>query len=172
MSLVQEILYTVSNYPGGYRIIYDILYDGQPPGRRKSRNLDNTLRVTLSKLKKNGFLENKNGKWSITSEGEEFLDSKQANIRRFFPKKTDYGKTDYGSRKDIPKQLVVIFDIPEKQRRYRDWLRIELVSLGFELIQKSVWLGPSLPKGFIEYLEEIKVLKYLKFFHATKKDLI
>jgi len=167
MSLVQEILYAVSNYPGGYRIIYDILYDGQPPNRRKNRNLDNTLRVTLSKLKKNGLLENKNGKWSITSEGEEFLDSKQAHIRRFFSK-----KTDYGSRKDIPKQLIVIFDIPEKQRRYRDWLRIELVSLGFELIQKSVWFGPSLPKEFIEYLEETKILKYLKFFRATKEDLI
>lgn len=167
MSLVQEILYAVSNYPGGYRILYDILYDNQPPSKREIKNFDNILRVTLSKLKKKGLLNNKRGEWLITLEGKEFLNSKKADMKRPFLK-----KAGYKPKRDASKQLIVIFDIPEKQRRYRDWLRTELVSLGFELIQKSVWFGPPMPKEFIEYLEEVEILKYLKFFHATKEDLI
>ena len=98
MSLVQEILYVFSNYPGGYRIIYDILYNGKSPNQSD----------------------------------ESF----------------------------------------ERSIRYRDWLISELVGFDFEQIQKSVWFGPPLPKEFIEYLEEIDLLKYIRFLKATDEDLI
>lgn len=68
--------------------------------------------------------------------------------------------------------MIVVFDIPEKKRRYRDWLRSELVSFDFDLIQKSVWFGPSLPPEFIEYLDKEGLLKYVRFFRAEEKDLI
>jgi len=68
--------------------------------------------------------------------------------------------------------LIIIFDIPEKKKRYREWLRTELVGFGFTLIQKSVWLGPALPKEFVEYLNEVKLLKHVRFFRATENDLI
>lgn len=165
MSLVQEILYTLSNYPGGYRVIYDIIYDGQAPGKNKKKSSENILRATLSRMKKDGLLRNKKRGWSITLEGEELLDRKNSDIKKFFPNQETF-------KQDQEKRLIVIFDIPEKKKRYREWLRSELVGFGFELVQKSVWLGPVLPREFVEYLSEIELLIYIKFFRATEKDLI
>jgi len=163
MSLVQEILYTVSNYPGGYKILYNLIYKSRSPG--ESEKLDRTVRTTLSRMKKQGLVSNDGGEWSITPEGQEFLGGRNSDIRKFFPAKTKKNKS-------VEKNLIIIFDIPEKKRRYRDWLRMELVMFGFEQIQKSVWFGPSISKEFLEYLEEEGLVKYLKFFKASQKDLI
>ncbi|MDP2641845.1 MAG: hypothetical protein Q8P21_00935 [bacterium] len=164
MSLVQEILYTVSNYPGGYRIIYDILYDGKPPGQ-KDKSFDRNLRSTLSRLKKNGLLKNTKRTWAITSEGEEFINGKNSDIKKFFP-------SVRRQTANVSKNLIIIFDIPEKKRRYRDWLRSELINFDFEQIQKSVWFGPPLPKEFVEYLGESGLLRFVRFFKVSEKDLI
>lgn len=165
MSIVQELLYVVSNYPGGYRVLYDILYDSQPPASKKDHlRFENTLRMTLSRLKKKGLVENTQGKWSISKEGKEFLALRGRGIKHFFPTRKLSHK--------VQKQLIVAFDIPEKKRKYRDWLRFELVALGFELVQKSVWFGPALPKEFIEYLNQVKLLEYIRFFKVSEGDLI
>lgn len=164
MSFVQEILFTVSNYPGGYRTLYDILYDGKPPDQSK-KSFESSLRNTLSRMKKNGLLKNSERKWSVTPEGKEFLSGKNFNTRKFFP--SDKKKTT-----GVSKNLIIIFDIPEKKRHYRDWLRTEIVSFGFEQIQKSVWFGPPLPTEFLQYLDEVNLLEYIRFFKATEKDLI
>lgn len=165
MSLIQEILYTVSNYPGGYRTIYNIIYDSQPPGEEAKKSKENILRATLSRMKKDGLLKNKDRKWSVTPEGDELLKGRNSDIKRFFP-------TAKGLAQKLQRNLIVIFDIPEKKKRYREWLRSELVGFGFTLIQKSVWLGPALPKEFVEYLSEIGLLKHIRFFRASEKDLI
>jgi DNA-binding transcriptional regulator PaaX len=116
-------------------------------------------------MRQKGLLKNQEQKWSITPEGKELLEKRNADIRRFFP-------TQSASQRDKEKRLIIIFDIPEKKKRYREWLRSELVEFNFDLIQKSVWFGPGLPKEFVEYLDELKLLKHIKFFRATEKDLI
>jgi DNA-binding transcriptional regulator PaaX len=161
MSIVQELLYIVSNYPGGYRLLYDLLYDSQPPGA-DPKKLYNTARATLTRLRKQGLVIKGKDKWQITPEGKELLKSKGNQIKRFFPTK--------GKLKG-EKKLIVIFDIPEKKRKYRDWLRSELIGFGFELVQKSAWFGPALPKEFIEYLEEVHILQYIRFFKVSPKDI-
>ena len=120
--------------------------------------------MTLSRLKKKGLVENTQGKWSISKEGKEFLVLRKRGIKLFPPSKKVSPKAQ--------KQLIVTFDIPEKKRKYRDWLRLELVGFGFEPVQKSVWFGPALPKEFIEYLDEIKLLEYIRFFKVSASDLI
>jgi hypothetical protein len=56
MSIVQKILYIVSNYPGGYRILYDLLYDSKPPeGSKEAYRRANTIHSTLSRLKNRVF---------------------------------------------------------------------------------------------------------------------
>ena len=51
--------------------------------------------------------------------------------------------------------MIVIFDIPEIRKNKRNWLRGDLMALGFMQLQKSVWFGPApLPKKFIEYLND------------------
>lgn len=164
MSLAKEILrITARYYPLGYSQLYEYLYSENIYGKRLNKN---SLHVTLSRMKKNGLLRNKERKWSITSEGREFLDSKKAEIRRFFLPETVI------DNREKAKRLIIIFDIPEKRKKYREWLRMELVGFGFNLIQKSVWLGPTLPKEFVEYLDEVGILKHIKFFRASEKDLI
>lgn len=165
MSIVREILYALSNYPGGYRVIYDIIYDSESPtssdreGRKKS-----TLHTTLSRLKKKGLINKIEGKWSLSKEGKEFLKSKSPAIKKFFPSH----KKSVRSRRNT----IIVFDIPEKERRFRDWLRSELIGFGFDSIQKSVWFGPALPKEFIEYLDQEGLLKYIRFFRASEDDII
>lgn len=156
------MLKIVSNYPGGYRMIYGLIYE-----RNKLLGLsyeEQSVRNILTRLKKQGLLLNKNRKWKITNEGKILLREKKSAIMHFSPRK-NYNK-------NIPKTTIIIFDIPEKKRLYRDWLRNELVGFGFELVQKSVWLGPALPKEFISYLGKEKLLQYIRFFKAAESDLI
>lgn len=163
MSLVKEILrITARYYPLGYLQLYEYLYDETIYGKKLNKN---SLRATLSRMKKDGLLGNKNREWSITREGKELIEGKNTIIKKFFPNRNT-------TKRSIEKRLIIIFDIPEKRKRYREWLRSELVEFGFKLVQKSVWLGPALPKEFVEYLNEIGLLKHVRFFRATEKDLI
>lgn len=72
-------------------------------------------------------------------------------------------------KKDAPKNLIVIYDIPEKFKKERDWFRRQLIKFGFIMIQKSVWVGPSpLPKNFLDYLKEIEIGDNFKTFKLAK----
>ena len=37
--------------------------------------------------------------------------------------------------------VIVAFDIPERERKKRAWIREVLAGLGLEILQKSVWVG-------------------------------
>jgi len=68
---------------------------------------------------------------------------------------------------------IVIFDIPETQRRKRNWLRESLVQLGFSKLQQSVWMGKNkLPKEFLQDLETFQILKYVEIFSINKTGTI
>lgn len=72
------------------------------------------------------------------------------------------------SKKD-PKNLIVIYDIPEKLKKERDWFRRQLISFGYEMIQRSVWVGPSpLPKEFKAYLKLLGLRNKLQTFKLAK----
>ena|SRR3989344_4874526 len=72
-------------------------------------------------------------------------------------------------KKDAPKNLMVMYDIPHNLKKERDWFRRHLVKFGYVMIQKSVWVGPSpLPKSFLDYLKEIKIGDSFKTFKLAK----
>ena len=72
------------------------------------------------------------------------------------------------SKKD-PKNLIVIYDIPESMKKERNWFRRQLKSFGYEMIQRSVWVGPSpLPKEFKIYVKMIGLKNKLKTFKLAK----
>jgi DNA-binding transcriptional regulator PaaX len=72
-------------------------------------------------------------------------------------------------KKDTPKNLIVMYDIPHNLKKERDWFRRHLIKFGYIMIQKSVWVGPSpLPKDFLDYLKEIKIGDNLKTFKLAK----
>jgi DNA-binding transcriptional regulator PaaX len=72
-------------------------------------------------------------------------------------------------KKDTPKNLLLIYDIPEAMKKERDWFRRQLKTFNFIMIQKSVWVGPSpLPKDFLDYLKRIGLEKQFKTFKLAK----
>lgn len=126
---------------------------------------DQIFRNMLSQLKKRGLAENTNSIWSITQKGNDFV---TAHLYPRVQKRNEYLKSQ--GRK---KNMIIAFDIPETYRKKRDWLRMELVSLGFVQLQKSVWFGPSpLPNKFMENLNELSVFTFMKFFEAKESDII
>jgi len=67
------------------------------------------------------------------------------------------------------KFIIIIFDIPEKIRRKRNWLRSALGNLGLKMIQKSVWIGKiKLPKAFLEDLKRLELIDFVEIFEITK----
>jgi DNA-binding transcriptional regulator PaaX len=76
-------------------------------------------------------------------------------------------------KKDAPKNLLVIYDIPEGKKRERDWFRRQLRSFDFVMIQRSVWVGPSpLPKEFLDYVKSIGLQKVFKTFKLAKSYIV
>ena len=72
-------------------------------------------------------------------------------------------------KKDAPKNLIVMYDIPHNFKKERDWFRRQLIKFEYVMIQKSVWVGPSpLPKDFLDYLKEIKIGDNFKTFKLAK----
>ncbi len=122
---------------------------------------DSSVKGTLSRLKTQKFVaKTHDSTWQLTPEGKEMFQKKNKGLREFFSKKRPGRK--------VRKEILLLFDIPEKERYKRDWLRSELLGLGFEMIQKSVWLGPRLPKDFYAYLEKEGIAQYVRVFLIKK----
>ena len=66
---------------------------------------------------------------------------------------------------------VVIFDIPNKQHRLRGFLRDMLKEVGFQKVQHSTYIAPSITKEFYSFLNRYKDLdSYLILLKVHKKD--
>lgn len=117
------------------------------------------LRVFISKMKHDGLINESDKKFSISQKGKEKLSKLQDNLPdRHYQKNNNHSN-----------QIIVSFDIPEKFRRKRDWLREVLKNLGFQMIHQSVWMGKGvIPKDFIVDLENLKILKHVEIFEINK----
>jgi DNA-binding transcriptional regulator PaaX len=181
MSAADDILSILFSYSDGYARLrrsargntrpsrmyyYSMPSTPSQPRAHSSKKVlkDSTLRSTLSRLKKQGLAVRENDTWVITSQGrtyyEQLLEKQErAQLRARHRKKE--------------KNMIVAFDVPEHQRATRDWLRDELIDLGFELVQKSVWFGPGpLPEAFIRMLDKKGALSCIKFFRAREKEIV
>ncbi len=120
--------------------------------KKYNRNKNNEQRLvgSLRRLKNNHLViikEKSDGKFvlELTKEGKKKVEEIQFdNMKIKKPKVWD------------KKWRIVIFDIPEKQRkRARDALREKLQKLGFYQLQKSVWVCPYPCEKEINFLCEI-----------------
>lgn len=81
-------------------------------------------------------------------------------------------------KKSYPKEIdssvnIVTFDIPEKLRGYRNWLRNALRALGFRMLQRSVWIGKiKIPQELLTNLDQYKILDYIEIVSITKSGTI
>ena len=119
-----------------------------------------TVRTNLRRLEEQGLIvkEPKKKIYCLTDKGEEFL---------------FYIKDRYSVLKKPwdRKIRMVIFDIPEEKKRWRYWLRKELLLLQFRQFQKSVYVGKCpLPKSLYEEIEEGGLKDYILVFTAEKID--
>ncbi len=119
----------------------------------------NSVKVSFSRLHKKGFISRSDGNWIITTLGENYLKKHKDSLKIF----------DYKIDKKQPKNLIVMFDIPENQKKERAWFREHLQKLGYTMIQKSVWVGPSpLPREFTAYVKKIGLKESIKTFKLSK----
>jgi len=155
MSLVYEILKDLNNstlkYKGGRVNLFGI-----PKFKKYSPN---SLSGTLSYIRKSGFVENSDVGLVLTLKGQKYIKRKTDSLEQFY----------FNFDKDAPKDLIVMFDIPETKKAEREWLRWHLKKFNYSMIQKSVWVGPSpLPKEFLEYIKKINIKDGFKTFKLAK----
>lgn len=126
--------------------------------REIEQNKINKLKRELYRLKRDGLLENN----KLTKKGLEKLNKlkKKFHILNF-------------KKEPSANPIIIIFDIPEKLSGKRKWLRQILGSLGYQMIQKSVWLGTNkFPKEFIEDIKNNQLLSYVKMFRVFKEGTL
>ena len=118
-----------------------------------------SLRTTLWRMHENCLIEKDKTGWYATQEGKRYIRRKANSLQSF----------SFNFQKDSPKNLLVMFDIPETKKGEREWFRFHLKKFNYIMIQKSVWVGPSpLPKEFMHYVEKIKLIDTIKTFKLAK----
>ncbi|MBN2197631.1 hypothetical protein JW698_00300 [Candidatus Wolfebacteria bacterium] len=88
---------------------------------------ENSVRTTLWRLQKKRLIKKEEKSFQLTALGKEVVKALKDNMS--VEKEWD------------GKWRIIMFDIPEKKRQHRNWLRFELYSLDYKLIQKSVFMG-------------------------------
>ena len=121
--------------------------------RRKISN--NVYNQNMYRLKKRGIIQDKNNMFCLSDKGKTLYNNPYIKMRKK-PTKTN--------------KIFIIFDIPEKKKKVREWLRNQIKDWDFEMVQKSVWLGYGpLPEEFLERLKILKVNDGVKIYNLQKK---
>lgn len=82
-----------------------------------------------------------------------------------------YLRTDKKEKSLHP--ILVSFDIPEKFRKKRRWIREVLRNLDFKLVHRSVWIGfTKIPESFIKDLHELKIDKFVEIIELSGKGTL
>lgn len=153
MSFILDVLEDLWNIQLHYKGVRVNMF-GVP---QSFKNKENSYRSTLSRLHKNGLISKKSENWILTNKGKEYLNTKKVLC-----------KFDSNFKSNAPKNLLLIFDVPESRKSERRWLRLHLKKFKYFMIQKSAWVGPSpLPREFVSYLKEIKLDSCIKRFRLA-----
>jgi DNA-binding transcriptional regulator PaaX len=155
MALVEKILEELSKPTLMYKGVRVNLL-GLPTFKKYP---DGSIRTTLWRLHKQCLIEKDLAGWYITPAGKNYMKRKVDSLLNF----------DFKFSKEAPKNLIVMYDIPENKKAEREWLRWHLKKFNYEIIQRSVWVGPSpLPKEFMDYIKKIKLKGTIKTFKLAK----
>lgn len=137
------------------------LYADLPSGNFRFSFEDNkpreaTIKQTISRMQKHGLIKKEGGKYILTFIGK--------NIAKYI-----LGRKKIFEKKWDKKYRVVIFDIPEKKKHLRNWLREELYLLKYEKLQESVFVGKfPLSRDLIEEINHKKIKKNVDYLLVEK----
>ncbi len=121
---------------------------------------DETVRTNLRRLQEQGFVikDPKQKVYYLTEKGEEFTSYIE---NRFLILKEPWDQ----------KFRIVIFDVPEKKRYWRIFLKQELELMQFKQLQKSVYVGKyPLPISLIKEIEDNGLGKFFFIFTVEQFD--
>lgn len=162
-------------YPEAYRDMRKFVrYGGRPPRLKGDqdfkRRRNQEFYSLLNQLKNQGFVKKEATKkgtfWKITRKGlDKFKIFKERNL--FYTQGFKYPKIA------DDKLRVIIFDVPEKEKHKREWLRAALANLDFSFLQQSVWIGKNkIPESFIVDLKDRGLLSCVEIFEINQKGTL
>ena len=154
--------------------VFEALAPAYTPSQRRQRarireriyykELDRQrLYSLIHKLKKEGLIKTPSPFGWLTEKGESKIEKlkEQISCRR-----------DYQIEK-TSELTIVTFDIPEKYREHRNWIRDVLKNLGFNALQKSVFIGYiKIPHEFIQELDKKSMLHHVQIFSIGKSGTL
>ncbi|MEA3295905.1 MAG: hypothetical protein U9Q27_02075 [Patescibacteria group bacterium] len=163
------ILFAVKDFDNPFHDIFlEKFFDDYPGfqimksmfGHNKKKKFNKAIiKVNIARLQKQGLIrKSENEKFQLTAEGEEII---------------AYIKNRYSilNKKWDKKIRVVIFDIPEKEKKFRNWFRTELGLLLFKQLQKSVYVGKySIPDDLYQNIIKNNFFKNIHIFTINEAD--
>lgn len=159
MDILEHLWHVAWNTTAYYKGMRVNILGFPMPWKPDFKRTPSSIKGTVARLVKNGFVEVKDGEWWLTEKGKRYFEEKRKLRTKF----------SSPFMLNAPKNLLLIFDIPESKKSERDWLRWHLVEFQYFMIQKSVWVGPSpLPKKFRDHLKEIGIEKCIKTFKLAR----
>ena len=171
MTFTEFILGMLEGKSDHYAMIRQALYAPTAPTRnRKQEQIGGrSFSAIISRLQKQGLIQrNQSGAIKLLQKGREHLELLRS--RQNLPPHAHPGSMNQSSK--VP-NIIVLYDIPERRRRGRDWLRAELTSLDFRLLQKSAWIGVGpLPKEFPARLHELGIFNCVHVFAVQKRGTL
>lgn len=132
---------------------------------RKARQ---RFRVMTHRLKKDGLIVGKQGGLMVrlTEKARAVVSASKNKDNSLLPRNV------YVHKKSDTVTLI-LFDIPERHTRKRAWLRETLRMLGFELLQRSVWIGKvAIPGQFLEDIRDMKINEYVEIVNVARSGTI
>ncbi|MCX6717616.1 MAG: hypothetical protein NTU76_03000 [Candidatus Taylorbacteria bacterium] len=134
---------------------YEIIRDKQ-----FTKYNERSINVAISRLHKNEYIGKTSNGWIVTDSGLSFRKKFLINC---------YISSPFNEKAD--KNTIIAFDISEKSRKIRGWLRNQLKIFGYSMLQQSVWFGPGpLPNEFFKRVEGFGIRKNIKIFTVKKSN--
>ncbi len=168
-TITDQFLWAIYNFKEELDDVSDFLFrvrnssDFFPEKRKFFRNLKKKkdrkqFNQFLNYLKKQGYIKSSNLKRKkgvlLTPKGE----------KKALKIETQILSKNKKRRKD-KKWIMVMYDIPERKRRQRHFLRSEMLFLGFKKLQNSVWVCPyDVSKNMDKIIEKLSLSSYIKIF--------
>lgn len=153
-SILEELWNTSLTYKGMRVNIFGI-----PKIGNKKRVAFN---VALHRLRAKEYVIEKSERYTLTAKGRVYTEKRLARLHTFNT-----------SVKSSRKQLLVLFDIPESRKAEREWFRWHLKKFNYQMVQKSVWVGPApLPKEFVKYVKDIGLRETVKTFTLANRHTL
>ncbi len=135
---------------------------------RRERQRFDTL---ISRLRTDGLIkktaENGSLTLSLTYKGKETARDLEEKIRK-------HGLPIGHYTMEKAKRLTIIsYDIPESEKRKRNWIRTVLSRHKFQMLHKSIWVGLiKLPEEFLKDITELKILPFVEIFSVSRSGTL